>query len=116
MICSAYPPRSLYTFDNWARQLLDFMDEVVGEPAFLITNSVGGACLMPCLLACLRSRQRSRQLTYLYDTQSTASPIKRGPILATQHASCADVRECACFLQLLILHAALGQGSNMACL
>eukprot|EP00850_Spirogloea_muscicola_P001118 SM000004S14988 [mRNA] locus=s4:655538:659035:+ [translate_table: standard] len=35
-------PNTLYTFDNWSRQVLDFARDVVGEPAFLITNSVGG--------------------------------------------------------------------------
>ncbi|KAK9802832.1 hypothetical protein WJX73_004149 [Symbiochloris irregularis] len=34
--------RSLYSFENWAKQLLAFIDQVVGEPAFIICNSVGG--------------------------------------------------------------------------
>ena len=33
---------SIYNFENWAEQLEDFMDEVVGGPAFLACNSVGG--------------------------------------------------------------------------
>ena len=35
----------LYCFETWGRQLLDFAEDFVGgEPAFLICNSVGGAC------------------------------------------------------------------------
>ena len=32
----------LYCFETWARQSLDFLDAFVGEPAFIICNSVGG--------------------------------------------------------------------------
>ena len=32
----------LYNFETWGRQLSAFIEEVVGEPAFLICNSVGG--------------------------------------------------------------------------
>ena len=32
----------LYCFETWARQSLDFLDSFVGEPAFIICNSVGG--------------------------------------------------------------------------
>jgi hypothetical protein len=41
--CRKAAPGSLYTFEVWGKQLLDFMDEVVGESAFLVSNSVGGA-------------------------------------------------------------------------
>ena len=34
-------PNTVYTFENWARQLQSFIDEVVGEPAFIMCNSVG---------------------------------------------------------------------------
>lgn len=37
-----YERNSLYNFDNWAQQLLDFMENVVQERAFLICNSIGG--------------------------------------------------------------------------
>ena len=30
-----------YTFETWAEQIIDFCREVVGEPAFLIGNSIG---------------------------------------------------------------------------
>jgi pimeloyl-ACP methyl ester carboxylesterase len=36
------PPASLYCFETWARQCLDFVATAIGRPAFLITNSVGG--------------------------------------------------------------------------
>ena len=39
-------PAELYNFENWGQQLVDFCAEVVGSPAFLLTNSVGGACHM----------------------------------------------------------------------
>lgn len=35
-------PGSLYTFEVWGAQLLDFIDQLIGEPAFLVSNSVGG--------------------------------------------------------------------------
>ena len=35
-------PSTLYNFETWGEQLLDFSAEVVGGPAFLATNSVGG--------------------------------------------------------------------------
>ncbi|CAI5968523.1 unnamed protein product [Closterium sp. NIES-64] len=33
---------SEYTFENWGQQAVDFIDQVVGEEAFIVTNSVGG--------------------------------------------------------------------------
>lgn len=36
------PPGSIYNFENWGQQCADFCRDVVGSPAFLITNSVGG--------------------------------------------------------------------------
>ncbi len=33
----------LYSFETWAQQALDFLEASVGEPAFIICNSVGGA-------------------------------------------------------------------------
>lgn len=35
-------PNSIYNFENWGQQALDFLDEIVGGPAVLVTNSVGG--------------------------------------------------------------------------
>lgn len=32
----------LYSFETWAQQALNFLDAAVGEPAFVICNSVGG--------------------------------------------------------------------------
>lgn len=37
-----YSRSSLYTYDTWAGQLLDFIDGIVKRPAFLICNSIGG--------------------------------------------------------------------------
>ena len=36
---------TIYCFETWGHQILDFIDAFIGEPAFVITNSVGGACL-----------------------------------------------------------------------
>lgn len=38
----ARPPNEIYNFHTWSRQLLDFRSAHIGEPAFVITNSVGG--------------------------------------------------------------------------
>ena len=35
-----------YTFDTWADQLQSFCEEVIGEPAFLIANSIGCVAAM----------------------------------------------------------------------
>ena len=37
------PQNSIYNFENWARQLNAFIEEIVGEPAFIMCNSVKGA-------------------------------------------------------------------------
>ncbi|GIL72233.1 hypothetical protein Vretimale_293 [Volvox reticuliferus] len=36
------PTNTLYCFDNWGNQLVDFIRERVEEPAFIVCNSVGG--------------------------------------------------------------------------
>lgn len=36
------PSNSIYTFENWANQVLAFRSEIVKDSAFLICNSVGG--------------------------------------------------------------------------
>ncbi|KAG0556441.1 hypothetical protein KC19_11G054300 [Ceratodon purpureus] len=36
------PPNTLYTFETWGSQILDFLSDVVHDRAFLICNSVGG--------------------------------------------------------------------------
>jgi hypothetical protein len=38
----AGPQNAIYNFENWARQLNKFIEEVIGEPAFIMCNSVGG--------------------------------------------------------------------------
>jgi predicted alpha/beta hydrolase family esterase len=42
----AQEKHTLYTFDTWADQLCDFIEEKVGEPAFLVTNSIGGVAAL----------------------------------------------------------------------
>lgn len=37
-----FPQGTLYTFETWAQQLLDFCDQFAGGPVFMICNSVGG--------------------------------------------------------------------------
>jgi pimeloyl-ACP methyl ester carboxylesterase len=63
-----------YTFETWGQQIADFCREVVGEPAFLVGNSVGcivimqaacefpdialGVVLLNCSLRLLHERKR----------------------------------------------------------
>ena len=69
-------PRQLidYTFETWGQQVLDFCEQVVGQPAFLIGNSIGcvvamqaavlnpqqvrGLALLDCSLRLLHDRKR----------------------------------------------------------
>jgi len=64
-----------YTLENWGQQLADFCREVVGEPAFLVGNSIGcivvmqaavsnpdialGLALLNCSLRLLHDRKRA---------------------------------------------------------
>ncbi|MGA9382523.1 MAG: alpha/beta fold hydrolase [Phormidium sp.] len=64
-----------YTFETWAQQISDFCREVVGEPAFLVGNSIGcivamqaavdfpelvrGVALLNCSLRLLHDRKRA---------------------------------------------------------
>jgi len=64
-----------YTFETWGQQLADFCREVVGEPAFLVANSIGcivvmqaavsnpkialGVALLNCSLRLLHDRKRA---------------------------------------------------------
>jgi hypothetical protein len=41
------PPNSIYTFETWGSQVLDFLSDVVKDRAFLICNSVGGKKKIP---------------------------------------------------------------------
>ncbi len=63
-----------YTFETWAKQVLDFCYAVVGKPAFLVANSIGcivamqaaisdprwvrGVALLDCSLRLLHDRKR----------------------------------------------------------
>lgn len=42
---------TLYTFETWAHQVLDFCDEIVQDSAFLICNSVGGLVGLQCAIS-----------------------------------------------------------------
>ncbi len=69
-----------YTFETWGQQLIDFCQEVIGEPAFLIGNSIGciaamqaavmapshvrGVALLNCSLRLLHDRRRASQPFY----------------------------------------------------
>jgi pimeloyl-ACP methyl ester carboxylesterase len=66
-----------YTFETWGQQIADFCREVVGEPAFLVGNSIGcivamqaaaiapdhvlAVALINCSLRLLHDRRRSEQ-------------------------------------------------------
>jgi pimeloyl-ACP methyl ester carboxylesterase len=69
-----------YTFETWGEQIADFCREVVGEPAFLVANSVGciaimqaavdhpevvrSVALLNCSLRLLHDRHRATQPWY----------------------------------------------------
>jgi pimeloyl-ACP methyl ester carboxylesterase len=36
------PANSIYNFDTWGQQLVDFTEQVIGAPAYISCNSVGG--------------------------------------------------------------------------
>ena len=46
-----------YDFDTWGSQIADFLKEVVGEPAFLVGNSIGGVV---ALQAAVMAPEQSR--------------------------------------------------------
>lgn len=76
-----------YTFETWAKQIGDFCQEVIGEPAFLIGNSIGcivamqtavdypnvvkAVALLNCSLRLLHDRKRSQLPWY----RSKVAPI-----------------------------------------
>ncbi|WP_225889326.1 alpha/beta fold hydrolase [Halomicronema hongdechloris] len=65
-----------YTFETWGAQVLDFCRQVIGEPAFLVGNSIGcivalqaavmapeqvrGVAMLDCSLRLLHERKRQR--------------------------------------------------------
>jgi len=71
------PGTIAYTFETWGDQIVDFCREVVGEPAFLVGNSIGciavmqaavtdpkmvrGVAQINCSLRLLHDRRRSQQ-------------------------------------------------------
>jgi pimeloyl-ACP methyl ester carboxylesterase len=73
---SAKPLDLAYTFETWGQQIADFCQEVVGEAAYLVGNSIGciaamqaavtqpaiarGAVLLNCSLRMLHERRRAQ--------------------------------------------------------
>ena len=60
-------PNAIYNFETWGTQLTDFIQEVLGEPAFILSNSVGGRpqCLSLLSLtnrSCIMSTLQGQQL------------------------------------------------------
>lgn len=76
-----------YTFETWGQQILDFCEQVVGQPAFLIANSIGcivamqaavtrpewvrGVALLDCSLRLLHDRKRQTLPWY----RSASTPL-----------------------------------------
>lgn len=70
----------LYTFETWGQQVADFCQQVIGEPVFLVGNSIGcivamqtavdhpdlvsGIAMLNCSLRLLHERRRHRQPWY----------------------------------------------------
>lgn len=57
-VCRDFAPNGLYNFETWGQQLADFIDQIIGEPAFLLCNSVGGE---PARCCCMRHDSRSHR-------------------------------------------------------
>jgi pimeloyl-ACP methyl ester carboxylesterase len=80
------PTPNLYTFETWAQLVLDFSQTLIGEPVFLVGNSIGcivalqaavtaptqirGVIMLNCSLRMLHERKRAA----LPWTQRTFSP------------------------------------------
>jgi pimeloyl-ACP methyl ester carboxylesterase len=83
------PPASLYCFETWARQVLDFRASVIQAPVFLITNSVGG---LVGLQAALDAEQGLVQGVQLMNISlralhvSKQAPLARPAVAALQWA------------------------------
>ncbi|NJR75584.1 MAG: alpha/beta fold hydrolase, partial [Scytonema sp. CRU_2_7] len=68
-------PDLAYTFETWARLVLDFSQNLIGEPVFLVGNSIGcivalqaavtspaqirGVVMLNCSLRMLHDRKRA---------------------------------------------------------
>eukprot|EP00884_Botryococcus_braunii_P007381 jgi/Botrbrau1/16644/Bobra.0068s0061.1 len=72
------PPNSIYTFETWAEQLLSFVDAFVGEPVFLICNSVGG---IAGLEAAVRDHNRVRGVQLLNISLRMLHEKKQSPLM-----------------------------------
>ncbi|KAK9868847.1 hypothetical protein WJX84_007219 [Apatococcus fuscideae] len=75
-------PNSLYTFETWGQQLLDFMEQKMGgDPAFLICNSVGGlaglqaAIFRPDLVRGVQLMNISLRLLHLKKQPAWKKPV-----------------------------------------
>ena len=74
----------LYSFETWARQLLDFTAHFVGnEAAFLICNSVGGAasaflCLDEAGRAAMQMLLGGRIVTFVDCVEAETSATLQG--------------------------------------
>jgi pimeloyl-ACP methyl ester carboxylesterase len=72
----------LYTFDTWGQLIVDFCREVIGEPAFLVGNSIG--CIVAMQAAVLASSQvrgvamLDCSLRLLHDRKRSTLPWYRG--------------------------------------
>ncbi|NEP16199.1 MAG: alpha/beta fold hydrolase [Leptolyngbya sp. SIO4C1] len=76
-----------YTFETWGQQILDFCQQVVGEPSFLVANSIGcivamqaaviqpdwvrGLVILDCSLRLLHDRKRETLPWY----RSASAPL-----------------------------------------
>lgn len=83
-----YPGQPLpYTFETWSEQIRDFCQEVIGEPVFLVGNSIGcvaamqasvdqpGHCLGVALLNCSIRMLHVRRLAQLPWYRRIGTPV-----------------------------------------
>lgn len=81
----AAPRNSIYNFENWGQQCVDFISEVIGSPAVISTNSVGGLAGLAAAIAApklvtgvqvthLSSAHCNMHLNVFLDTDFSPSP------------------------------------------
>lgn len=83
----AAPANSLYNFENWGAQAVDFIQQVIGTPAVCVCNSVGGlvglqaAQMAPQLVPAVQVINISLRMLHV----SKQNPLQRPAVNALQN-------------------------------
>jgi pimeloyl-ACP methyl ester carboxylesterase len=59
-----YPVNSIYNFENWADQVLQFINQIVRKPVILVCNSVGGVAGLQAALIQQQQQQEQQSIKY----------------------------------------------------